>query len=237
MIAAIHQPNFIPWIGYFYKMLKADQFIFLDDVQFNRRGYTARVKIKSINGESWLSVPTQKKGRYLQSVMDVELEQDEKWKKKIIGSFQSFYGRTNFFKTYFPEIESIILKEYQNLSELNIALIHLLARQFNIQTQTIKSSELDGIDGQATDRLISICKAVEADKYLSGFGGQNYQEKEVFEQNGLELIVYDFIHPVYQQQWGDFIAGLSAVDLLFNCGPHSIEIIKNCGSRSLNNGI
>lgn len=232
MIAAIHQPNFLPWCGYFYKMLKCDRFIFLDDVQYIRRGYTGRVKIKTPEGEKWLTIPVKKKGRYHQLVLEVELEADNKWKNKITGSFQSYFGKAPHFKTYFPEFADIIHKDFPLLAELNLELIKWLARIFEIKTPMMRSSELEGITGQAGERLISICKSIGATKYLSGFGGQNYQEKENFEHEGIKLAVYDFKHPQYPQLFGDFIPGLSAVDLLFNCGPQGAEILKGEGEIS-----
>lgn len=227
MIAAIHQPNFIPWIGYFYKMLKCQRFVFLDDVQYNRRSVTSRVKIKIQQGEKWLPVPVKKKGRYHQLVSEVELETGDIWKKKILGTLQSSYGKAPYYKTYFPEFETILQEEHHSLAELNIELIQWLANAFDIKTPMVKSSELAGITGQSTERLVSICKAVGARQYLSGFGGQNYQEEEIFKENSIELVVYDFKHPEYPQLWGAFIPGLSAIDLLFNCGPQSVEILKN----------
>lgn len=229
MIAAIHQPNFIPWIGYFYKMLKCRRFVFLDDVQYIRRGFTGRVKIKTPQGEKWLTVPVKKKGRYHQLVSEVELESGDIWKKKILGTLQSSYGKTPYFKTYFPEFETILQKDHRSLVELNIQLIQWLAQAFEINTPMVKSSELEGITGQSSERLVSICKAVGATRYLSGFGGQKYQEEEIFKANGIELVVYDFKHPEYTQLWGQFIPGLSAIDLLFNCGPQSVKILREIG--------
>jgi hypothetical protein len=227
MIAAIHQPNFIPWIGYFYKMLKSDCFVFLDDVQYIRRGFTARVKIKTPQGENWLTAPVKKKGRYHQSVSEVELETGDIWKKKILGTLQSSYGKAPHFKTYFPGLETILQNEHHRLAELNIELIKWLAQILKINTPMVKSSEMAGINGQSSERLVGICKAVGASRYLSGFGGQKYQEEEIFKENGIELAVYDFKHPEYPQLWGDFIPGLSAVDLLFNCGPQSAGVLRN----------
>ncbi|UCH93763.1 MAG: WbqC family protein [Candidatus Aminicenantes bacterium] len=226
MIAAIHQPNFLPWLGYFYKMLKSDYFVFLDDVQYIRRGYTSRVKIKTPQGEKWLTVPVKKKGRYHQLVSEVELEPDNKWKNKISGTLQSCCGKAPHFKSYFPGFEKIIQKDHRLLAGLNIELIKWLARAFGIDIPMVKSSQLPGVTGQASERLVTICKALGATQYLSGFGGQNYQEKEVFEREGIQLLVYDFQHPEYPQLFGDFTPGLSAVDLLFNCGPQSAEILR-----------
>lgn len=227
MIAAIHQPNFLPWIGYFYKMSKAHRFVFLDDVQYVRRGYTSRVKIKTQAGEKWLTVPVIKKGRYDQTVSEVEVEAGTHWKSKVIGTLQACYGKAPHFKTYSQEIESIIYKEHRFLAELNIELIKWLSGHFDIHTPTVKASQLEGVTGQSTERLASICNAIEADRYLSGFGGQKYQEEEIFKRYNVQLAVYDFQHPQYPQMWENFTPGMSAIDLLFNCGPKSAEILQS----------
>ncbi|MCP5105524.1 MAG: WbqC family protein [bacterium] len=215
----IHQPNFMPWLGYFYKMKKCDIFVLLDDVQFIRRGFTSRVKIKTPEGEKWISVAVKKKGRYSQTINEVEVENDFKWKKRVLGSLQACYGKTPYFKTYFPPLEEIFQKEHLFLADLNRELLIWLAGEMGIKTKILKSSQLEGITGQSTDRLVSICQALGAHRYLSGFGGQNYQEETAFNQKGIELTVYDFKHPVYPQMFGEFVPGLSAVDLLFNRGP------------------
>ncbi len=223
--AAIHQPNFIPWAGFFYKWWKSDVLVLLDDVQFVRRGYTNRVKIKGPEGERWLTVPVIKKGRYHQTVNEVEIEPDLSWKKKISGSLQACYGKAPYFKDYFPGFEGVIEKDYALLADMNIALLVWLAQQLGIETRTIRASRLSGVSGQATERLVSICRSVGATKYLSGFGGQEYQEDKIFRENNIEMAVYDFTPPVYPQLWGEFIGGLSVLDLLFNCGSESKSIL------------
>lgn len=229
MIAAIHQPNFLPWIGYFYKMHKCDIFILLDDVQYNRRSITSRVKIKSQQGPVWLTVPVKKKGRYHQLISEVELEPGNHWKNKVLGTLQTCYGKAPFFKSYFPQLSAVIEQNYLLLADLNIALIKWLAHIFHIDTPLKKSSELADITGQSTERLIRICQSIQAGSYLSGFGGQNYQEQELFQAAGIDLVIYDFAHPEHEQMWGDFTAGLSALDLLFNMGSKSGDIIKSAG--------
>lgn len=222
----IHQPNFMPWIGYFYKVLNSDIFVLLDDVQYIRRGFTNRAKIKTPNGEKWLTVPVKKRGRYFQLVNEVELEDDNSWKKKVLNTLQSCYGKAPYFKTYFFILESIIQKEYQLLVEINIELLKWMFEVLEIETELVKSSELVGKTGISTERLVSICQSLGAERYLSGFGGQKYQEKEIFNNNNIELMIYDFKHPVYPQLFEKFIPKLSAIDLLFNCGPESTSILK-----------
>jgi hypothetical protein len=226
MIAAIHQPNFLPWLGYFYKMRKSDCFVLLDDVQYIRRGFTSRVKIKNPSlGEQWLTMPVLKKGRYHQPISQVQLVPDNKWKKKVLATLQSCYGKAPYFKPYFREITALLERDHQRLPDLNIHLIQWLARVLEIERTVVKASELTGVTGRASQRLVSICKAVGASQYLSGFGGQNYQEEEYFQQEGIELMISDFMHPRYPQLGSEFLPGLSAVDLLFNCGPDSARIL------------
>lgn len=224
--AAIHQPNFLPWIGYFYKMLKCDRFILLDDVQFVRRSYTNRVNIRTPAGKQWITIPVKQKGRYLQLVKDVELETSLQWQKKVLGTLQSAYGRAPFFKTYFPALSAIVQENCSFLAEMNTRLIQWVAGILELSTPILKSSELPGVSGASTERLVNICRAVGADRYLSGFGGQKYQEEVIFNQHQVELVVYDFKHPVYPQLWGEFLSGMSALDLVFNCGPESAIILR-----------
>lgn len=229
--AAIHQPNFLPWIGFFYKWIKSDILVLLDDVQFIRRGYTNRVKIKGQEGERWLTVPVIKKGKYYQNINEVEIDKDPARKKKIPGTIRTFYGKAPYFNDYYPGLESILEKDFTYLAEFNIELLTWLARQLGITTKMARASQMPGIEGQSTQRLVSICKAVGAERYLSGFGGQKYQEEEIFRETNIELLVYDFAHPVYPQMWGEFLPGLSVLDLLFNTGPGSREIILSCGKQ------
>lgn len=225
--AAIHQPNFLPWLGYFYKMYKSDCFVLLDDVQFIRGGLINRVKIKSQNGATWLTVPVQKKGQYRQLINKMSPQADDHWKKKVLGTLQTCYGKSPHFYTYLPIIKDIIQGEHNLIADLNTRLIKWLAAELEISTPLYRSSQFPDVSGKSSERLATICKAVGAQKYLSGFGGQKYQDEEIFESHNIQLIVYDFQHPQYPQQFGEFAPGLSAVDLLFNCGPDSPAILKS----------
>jgi WbqC-like protein family len=225
MLAA-HQPNFLPWLGYFYKMQKSDYFIFLDDVQLSRRSYTSRVKIWTLHGARWLTVPIITKGRFHQVISQTEIQHTTNWNNRIISTLQINYGKCNYFKTYFPELEALLQSHHKHLIDLNISLIYWLAKQFDIHTPVMKCSELQGVTGRATDRLASICKSVGIDRYLSGFGGQQYNDITVFNLFNIALLVYDFSHPVYPQRGLKFIPGLSSIDMLFNCGPKSGKILR-----------
>ncbi len=223
--AAIHQPNFLPWPGFFYKMMNSGVLVFLDDVQYVRRSIINRVKIKGPEGERWLTIPVINKGKYYQNINEVEIQANLPWRKKLLGSVSGCYGKAPYFKEYFSQFSEIIEREYRYLVEINFALIEWLSRSVGIEVKTEKASRLEGVTGLSTERLVSICEAVGAKRYLSGYGGSKYQEEELFHGHGIELAVYDFAPPVYEQLWGEFIPGLSTLDLLFNCGPRSKELI------------
>jgi hypothetical protein len=225
-VIAVHQPNFLPWTGFFYKWCKADLMVFLDNVAFSRRSFINRVRIRDNSNKLWLTIPVLQKGRFNQLICQTEIQDDNSWRVSVRGKLRSCYGKARFFKGYFPEFEAIIKKEYRLLASLNIELLKWLSDKLEIETPWVLSSSLKGVEGKATERLVSICRCLEATHYLSGFGGQKYQEEEIFNKHHIKCDIYDFKHPVYPQLPGDFIPGLSTIDLLFNCGPESPEILK-----------
>jgi len=222
-IVSIHQPNFLPWIGFFYKISRSNVFVFLDNVQFSKGSIINRVKIKTNSGEKWITVPVKTKGKLLQKINEVQIKDNPDWRRKILGNLISNYSKSKFFNLYFPTLKEILLRNYIYLKDINIELIKWIIDLLDFEVEILSSSDL--IDGMLdpTERLISICKKVNADIYLSGFGGRNYQISEQFKRENIELKVYDFVHPVYKQQNGDFLQGLSIIDFIFNV---RMEIIK-----------
>jgi len=224
-IVAIHQPNFLPWLGFFYKMLKSDIFVFLDNVQYSKNSYQNRVKIKTPQGAIWLTVPVSHKFGQLTS--EVEINNEEPWRKKHLKTLELNYKKTSFFKEVFELLQEIYLKkEWELLVDFNIELIFGISKFLGIKTETIRASSLN-VSGKSTDLLISIAKELNASTYLSGKGGAIYQDEEKFKAKGINLVYSDFRHPVYTQAWGEFIEGLSIIDLLFNCGNDSILYLNS----------
>lgn len=222
MIIAIHQPNYLPWCGYFHKMLSCDLFVILDDVTYSKTAITNKNKIKSPDGPRLLSVPIgQKKGL----IKDVTIFDDSKWPQKHWGSIQRSYARAPFWKQY----EQFFLPIYQNpdekLADFNLRLIEVVRILLGIKTPIIRSSEIDGIAGKKGDKIISICKALQATIYLSGTGAKSYNDENEFERNQIRLEYQKFDHLEYPQLWGDFMSHMSIIDLLFNCGPKSKEFL------------
>ncbi len=225
MKIAIHQPNYLPWLGYFYKMAKCDIFVLLDNVQYEKNGPTNRVKIKNPQGGFWLTFSVNKK--FPQIITEIEFANFKEDRKKHLKSIELNYCRTKYFDYLFPELKKILEEDWQYLANLNIELIELLKEKFGIKTKLEIASNYN-FQGKRDELLIDICKKFNADVYLSGKGGQKYQDEEKFKTSGIKLEYTNFIHPVYPQLWGDFIPGLSAIDLLFNCGQESINfLLKN----------
>jgi hypothetical protein len=229
MIVGIHQPNFLPWVGYFYKMSRCDTFVVLDDVQFSKGSFQNRNRIKTANGVSWLTVPVLTRGRGTQCTDEVLINVVTDWRRKHWNTICQNYGRTPYFSLFADAFSEIYSCEWTKLVDLNEALIRQIFDYLDIYPTIVKSSNLETV-GHGAERLISICKTLGVDTYLSGFGGQSYQDQQLFDAAGIKLEVYGFRHPVYPQLWGDFIENLSVIDLLFNCGERSREIIRSCST-------
>jgi len=227
MICAIHQPQTFPWLGYFAKIMQADIFIFLDNVQFKKNEWQNRNKIRTPQGWIWLTVPVIHK--FGQKICEVKINNTVNWRKKHLQTLQTYYGPAPFFKLYFDKIVNLYQSEWQSLSQFNITSIRLLMSLIGIETPTVIASEIKALDENslsADERLIIATKAVGADCYLSGTGGHNYLQTELFSKNGIELRFQSFEHPVYRQMTTDFLPNMSVLDLLFNEGEQANSIIK-----------
>ncbi|MDI6840217.1 MAG: WbqC family protein [bacterium] len=225
MIVACHQPNYIPWYGYFYKMRVSDIFVFLDSVQFPRgTSWVNRNRIKSPSGQLWLTVPVKKKGLGLQKIRDVKIDNTHNWKRSHILSMIHFYSNAPYFDNYIDFFKHIYEKNWVNLLDLNLEMIKKLTNWLEIGTKVICSSEL-GVAAKGTELLIEICKTLSADTYLSGSVGKKYLDYEKFKKAGINLKYYNFNPPPYPQLWGEFISNLSVVDLLFTCGKKGFDTL------------
>jgi hypothetical protein len=224
-LASIHQPNFLPWIGFFYKIKKSDIFILLDDVQFSKGSFTNRNKVKTPNGGKYITMPIDKKGSYPQIINQCEIRDKEQAIEKILNSIKSNYRKSKYFDDYFESLKNAVNSDTSYLSDINISLIKWVLDILEIKTHIEISSDLENINGVSTDRLISICKSVGSNKYLSGFGGSNYQDESKFSNQGIDLLTTDFEHPIYDQLWGEFLPNMSIIDLIFNCGKDSKYMI------------
>ena len=227
---AIMQPTYLPWIGYFDLMHRADIFVFLDSVQFDKRSWQQRNRIKTANGELMLSVPVLSKGKYGQKICEVDLDISQKFEKKHFNSISLNYKKSKYFEYYIEEIEQIYNSKINKLVDLNISLIKLISSKLGIDIKYINSSELDA-QGSKTELLFNICKNLNADHYLSPASSKEYiDENNLFSKNEIKLTYQNYKHPTYNQLFGDFIPYMSMIDLLFNKGNKSIEIMKTGSS-------
>ena len=223
MICAIHQPQYLPWLGYFDKMDQADVFVFLDDTQFKKNEWQNRNRIKTGQGWQWLTVPVI---HHLgQEIREVQINNSIRWRHKHTQSLRQNYGKAPHFDRYWPFFEETFQRQWTSLSELNVYVATGIARELGIDTTVAVSSEL-GKQGEATEALIAICRKVGADVYLSGQGGRGYVEAKRFEEEGIVLRYQEYEHPVYPQRFGEFVPRLSVIDLLFNAGPESLDMIR-----------
>ena len=230
MICAIMQPTYLPWLGYFQLMANSDLFIFFDDVQFMKRSWHYRNRIRSHQGELMLSVPVLSKGKSGQKINEVLINNDGNWRKKHIQSIILNYGKTKYFRDYIEELNGIYSNNYSHLLDLNVTLIKFLMDKFGIKTQTMMSSQLQVV-GERNVKIVDICKKVNADVLYDAEGAKEILDLAYFEQNNIKLAFQKYQHPVYRQQ-GKFIPYLSALDLLFNEGSGSLDIINCCESLS-----
>lgn len=223
MIVSIHQPNYFPWMGYFYKILMSDKFIFLNDVQFTKGDYINRVKIFSPQKHTqWLTVPLSPK---MGTTID-QLLINQQWQIQHLKTIKQIYCKCMFFKDIYCEIENILLNEEMNLACLNIKLIKYILYRFGIETELYLSSELGFQDLSGDERLIELIKAVEGTEYLSGKGGFNYQSIDKFENQGIDVLSYT-IKPnfIYTTKFEN-IVGLSILDYIFNEGFNKDKLMQ-----------
>ncbi len=214
-IVAAHQPNYLPWIGYFHKILKSDMFIILDHVQFSHRGFINRNRVKGPHGAVWLTVPVRVHGRM--RIMDVSIDNTRDWNRKHASTLKAFYAKAPYFEDIYPVLQEVYDSHWENLAELNIEIIMRLATLLNIKRKFVRSSTLNP-QGKKMEMIIDLCKKVNATVYFSGRGAMKYQDPKTFEENGIQLVYQEFEHPVYPQRFGEFIPNLSIVDMLFNIG-------------------
>jgi len=223
MIVAVHQPQYLPWLGYFNKMQQADVFCYLDNVQYKKNEWQNRNRIKTAQGWQWLTVPVGY--RFGQKINEVKINYTVNWERKHLQALLTNYRKAPFFKEYIDRFESAYSKKYEGLSELNIHLIDMLRGILGLsQKPTLVASALS-TSSDPTGRLIDICRAAGGDTYLAGKDGARYMDLDRFADRGIRVVFQNFTHPVYPQLFGNFEPNLSIVDLLFNCGPESLKII------------
>lgn len=231
VILAAHHPIFMPWPGFFHKAMYSDCLILLDEVQYPRgRSWLNRNRLKNDAGELWLTVPVLKKGRGLQVVRKVEIHNGKGWRQKHLRGIRQNYVHAPYFSEYFSCLEAVYAKEHSLLAELNVDLIAFFLEALSIETAILRQSQL-GAAGAGTQLLVDVCKRAGADRFITFPMVEKHIDRETMRANGIEVVHAPFHPPVYPQLWGDFIYNLSALDLLLNCGPRSVEILDGSVNR------
>jgi hypothetical protein len=250
MIAAIHQPQFIPWLGYFDKIDQSDVFIFLDNVQYKKNEYQNRNRIKTSDGWQWLTVHLRYK--FPQKINEVRINNSIDWKKKHLHALVTNYSKARYFEKYIGYFKELYSKEWEIISDINIEVVKRLCGFLGIEKRFLVASELTpplsspylrgglrrsyleggegGFSDEPTERLIKLCRLAGADTYLAGKDGAKYMDVEQFPKEGIKPLFQDFQHPVYDQLFGKFETYMSVIDLLFNHGEESIRIIRSTRS-------
>ena len=230
MIVSIHQPNYLPWIGYFNKISRSDLFVIFDDVQFpvGKKGFFGnRNKIKTNNGELWLTVPVLDRSQH-KNFNEIKINYDG-WNHKHVSNIKNFYKKAPFFNLYYDGLEDIILTEHDTISDLSTSLIKYILEQLNISTEVVLSSDIcKDSDLHGIDKIFYILDSLKANEYLSsdGPGSLRYINEQDFKEKNIELMWQKFHHPTYNQRFGKFKSHLSIIDLLFNCGDKSKGYIQ-----------
>lgn len=225
---AIMQPTYLPWIGYFDLMDQSDAFVFLDSVQFAKRSWQQRNRIKSPNGELMLTVPVLSKGRRDQTIAEVELDPTSGFASQHLNSIRACYAKAPNFGSLWPRLSAVLTPDARKLADVNLGLIGVFREALGLKTPLIRSSTLKA-GGHKVDLLVAICEEVGANRYLSPLGSKEYiDENNIFASRGIELVYHHYQHPVYPQLHGDFVPFMSVLDLLMNVdGPRALEIIRS----------
>lgn len=231
-----HQPNYLPYPGFFDKIIEADLFVLVDNTQFVKRGpfgWIHRNRIRTPDGWMWLTVPCITSGRFHQNIHEVEIANHEPWRRKHKKSIHWHYKKAPYFDKYWTAIQQIYEQEWEKLQPLSEAFLELFFEWLNIDTPVERATSLQ-VEGKSTEYVIDLCQKTNADQYLSGIHGRDYLEMEQFDDVGVELLFQDFSFPVYNQVYNDtFIPNLSILDLLMNHGPESREILL--GQKTVRN--
>lgn len=220
-VITIHQPEHMPWLGFFNKMLKSEIFVILDNVQFEKNYYQNRNRILGNNGAQWLNVPTETKGHMDKTIREIKIANTTQpnWKKKYLLTLELNYCKHPFFNDIFPPIKNILEIHDEYLCDLNVSLILYFAQLLNADCQFLYASQMN-LNGKKSNLIYQICKQLGAGTYISGSSGRDYMNLDVFCNDGIQVKFNDYVHPIYAQKKSfEFVPYLSVLDLLMNKGP------------------
>lgn len=223
MKVAIHQPNYLPWIGFFDKLDQVDKFVLLDKANHSKNGFLNRSKIKTPQGGFQLTVPLKNKGI---PINQIQIADNSNWQVNHWKSIEANYKKCPYWSDYKSGFKQLYQRKWEKIASINIALIKHIIALLTITTELLIESDFQIDFGSGNTRNVNITSHLKGEIYLSGTGARVYNDNREFNDHQIKLVYQDFRHPMYPQRWENFQPNLSIIDMLFNCGPETIEIIR-----------
>ena len=228
------QPTYLPWLGYFELMAHSDTFVYFDDVQFVKKSWHHRNKIKSPSGELMLSISVKSGGESRTRISQALIDNNSNWRKKHFTSIDLNYKKAPYYNKYINGLADIYNRDFEKLLDVDVALIEFFKQELGISTPTVFSSDLHAY-GERNEKIVNICKKLKADVLYDAQGAEEILNLDIFKANNIKCEFQHFQHPVYHQQHGDFISHLSVIDLLMNEGEKSLNIILSGNETTTEN--
>jgi hypothetical protein len=226
MILTAHQPVYIPWLGLFHKIALADEFVSFNQVQYQPKDWNNRNKIKTAQGPKWLTVPVLRKGYLEKTISEIQIDDSRPWRKKHLRTLEINYSKSKFFDRYYSYLEEVYFLDWTYLVDFNEHLLKWFIGILGLKP-IFHSAANYKFAGQKSDLVLNMCKQVDADKYVFGAEGKNYVNEKSFQEVDVQIMIQEYRHPSYSQLHGPFISHLSILDLLFNCGDLSLDILMS----------
>lgn len=214
-----HQPNYLPYPGLIGKILHSDKFIYVSNVQLEKKSWQNRNRIKGANGEIILSVPVQTKGKFEQKISETLIDNKSDWRSKHFSSIRLSYKKSRYYETYIDFFEDLYKRDWEKIDDLDIYVTNWILSELKINTEICYDKSYDFL-GKNNDLLIEMTKKLRCDTYLSNKGSENYVDIDLFVDSGLNHKYMNYVGKKYRQQFGEFIPYLSIVDMMFNIGPY-----------------
>ena len=226
MILTAHQPVYLPWLGLFHKIALADKFVSFNQVQYLPKDWNNRNKIRTPNGSIWLTVPVLSSNYREKKLVEIEIDNSQPWQRKHWQSIFINYKKAPFFSQYSDFFESVYQKEWTHLCQLNDYMLCWFLKELGINTEFLDAGDFN-FQGKKNDLVLDMCLEMKADVYIFGSLGKDYAEVESFEEKGIQLAFQDYQHPEYQQLNRTFEPYMSIIDLLFNHGSSSLDVLMS----------
>lgn len=214
-LLSAHQVAYLPWLGYLHRIALSDLFVILDDVQFEKNSFTNRNLVKTAGGAAWLTIPVHLKGHTKSTIRETRVADGTNWARKHWLTLAQGYAKAPFFGAHRDFFEGVFNREWEHLVDINHVLLKYLLHQFGIETPVVYQSKL-GVGGEKQELVLNLCRKLQANQFLFGIMGRDYVDRERFLLHGVKPCFHVYTTAPYPQLWGDFIANLSAVDMLFN---------------------